>query len=364
MKVFLISGNIVSTDEDRQTFEDVTPAQVNSFLKTLEKNEDLVIEINSWGGDVAAALAICNLLKTVSSQGNKTTSRIIGVAASSASLIACACEKLTIDSNAFMMIHNPWSATIGNAADYRKEADVLDKFREAMISIYRTKFDVSDELIKQMLDSETWIIGEQVAAFKLNAEIIPVEEPFKAVALGNNPFKKMPVALKEKLNMCLTTSSSIEETKLKNETIAMEKEIEEKIEESSEQVVEETPVAEEKEEMFCKAEVEKRVSGMQSTMAKKMDIMKKEYEAKIEDFKVQIKDFEGKLEAARAESIRLQENLDNAKRELLSQASALEEKTNALATLNAGVNSPSDNKSVNWKSLRGQDFFDWYRKNH
>ena len=63
MKTFLIAGAIVATEEDRLTFEDVTPAQVNSFINGLGPSDGIELEINSWGGDVTAAISICNLLK-------------------------------------------------------------------------------------------------------------------------------------------------------------------------------------------------------------------------------------------------------------------------------------------------------------
>ncbi len=156
MKKFLIAGSIVDTDAERETFEDVTPTQINAFIKTLEDGEDLTLEINSYGGSVSAGLAIINLLKA---SGHKTTAHVVGIAASMASAIACACDKLTIDSNAFLMIHNPWTVSAGNAGELRKEADTLDKYRDALLAVYRGKIDKSDDELKRMLDEETWIIG-------------------------------------------------------------------------------------------------------------------------------------------------------------------------------------------------------------
>lgn len=126
MKTFLIAGSIVDTDADKETFEDVTPTQVNAALNKLEKDEDFELEITSYGGSVTAGLAICNLLKKASAEGHKTTAHVVGIAASMASAIACACDSLKIDANAFLMVHNPWTMALGNAIDLRKEAEVLD----------------------------------------------------------------------------------------------------------------------------------------------------------------------------------------------------------------------------------------------
>ena len=343
MKTFLIAGSIVDTDADRETFEDVTPVQINSFLKTLEPGEGVELEITSYGGSVTAGLAICNLLKKTSAEGHRTASHVIGIAASMASAIACACDELKIDANAFLMVHNPWTITMGNANDMRKEADTLDKYRDALLSIYRTKFGVSDEVIKKMLDDETWIIGAGAPMYELEAEVIPTEEPLKIAASTRMPkFMKTPKALKE---------------------IIMEKEEEKTAEQMIAEAVQEEPKAEEPvEETVTMAECEKRVSGMQSAMAKQIDAMKKDYEAKIQDFQIQIKAKDEELTKARAEVTSLSERLEKSEKELSETASALAEKENALAVLNANVNTPSE--TTDWKSLKGKAFFDWYKKNH
>jgi ATP-dependent protease ClpP protease subunit len=59
------------------------------------------------------------MIKQASANGHKSTAHVIGIAASMASAIACACDELKMDSNAFMMIHNPWSYAMGDATDMR-----------------------------------------------------------------------------------------------------------------------------------------------------------------------------------------------------------------------------------------------------
>ena len=364
MKTFLIAGSIVDTDADRETFEDVTPVQINAFLNKLEPNEDATFEITSYGGSVTAGLAICNLLKKASAEGHKTTAHVIGIAASMASAIACACDELKIDANAFLMVHNPWTITMGNANDIRKEAEVLDQYRDALLAIYRTKFDMSDDTIKAALDAETWIIGEQAFMFKLNAEVIPTQEPLRAAAFAKAmpKFMHTPKALKEiimeKEEEIKQANDEVKEEVV--ETKAEETPAETVVEEPKDEVVEEETEAEEPvEETVPKAEVDKRVSGMQSAMAKQMDAMKKDYEAKIVDFQVQIKAKDEELATAKAEATSLAKKLEDSTNELSKLTSALEEKKNALDALNAGVNTPKETTS--WKSLKGQAFFDWVK---
>ena len=362
MKSFLIAGSIVDTDADRETFEDVTPTQVNAALNKLEPNEEFELEITSYGGSVTAGLAICNLLKQASAEGHKTIAHVIGIAASMASAIACACDELKIDANAFLMIHNPWTVTMGNAIDLRKEAEVLDQYRDALLAIYRTKFETSDDVIKQALDAETWIIGESAPMFMLKAEVIPTQEPLRAAAFAKQmpKFVNTPKALKEIIME--------KEEELKND-VAQNEQVEEKAEEvkteepKEETQVEETPTAEEpSEEMIAKAEADKRVSGMQSAMAKQMDALKKDYEAKIADFEVQMKVKDEELTKAMAEVTSLTDCLNETSEELSRMTSAFQEKADALDALNASVNTP--NETTDWKSLKGKEFFDWYRKTH
>ena len=357
MKTFLIAGSIVDTDADKETFEDVTPVQVNAFLNKLEPNEEAVLEITSYGGSVTAGLAICNLLKKASAEGHKTTSHVIGIAASMASAIACACDELKIDANAFMMVHNPWTITMGNANDMRKEADTLDKYRDALLAVYRTKFNTSDEVIKKMLDDETWIIGAGAPMFELKAEVIPTAEPLKiAASTKMQKFMNVPKNLKDII------MEKEQEIKQANDEVKNEEVVEEKAEETAaETVVEEPKEDVVVEETVTKAEADKRVSGMQSAMAKQMDAMKKDYEAKIVDLQVQMKAKDQELAKVNADATRLADQLEDFNKELSTLTSALEEKTHALDALNAGVNTPKET-SVDWKSLKGKEFFDWYKK--
>lgn len=365
-KKFLIAGSIVDTDAERETYEDVTPAQVNAFLNKLGPNDDVQLDITSYGGSVSAGIAICNLLKQASANGHKTIAHVIGIAASMASAIACACDELKIDANSFLMLHLPWTMTMGNAIDLRKEAEVLDQYKDALIAIYRTKFDMWDDSIEKMLAAETWILGDSASFFGLKAEVIPTAEPFRIAASLKMPkFKHLPKALKEII------MEKEEEIKKVDDEVKNEEVVEEKVEDTKPEVVEETQAevveeakAEEpKEEMVAKAEVDKRVSGMQSAMAKQMDAMKKDYEAKIADFEVQIKAKDEELTKTMALVTSLTDDLKNTSDELSKMTSAFKEKADALDALNASVNTPSQVDMKPWAKLHGEELLKWCREN-
>lgn len=347
MAKFLISGCIVDTDADRVAYDDVTPTQISSFIKGLGDGEPLELEISSYGGSVAAGLAICNMLKMASAEGHKTTAHVIGWACSIASVIACQCDELKIDSNAFLMIHNPYTVSMGDAEGLRKDADTLDKMRDALIAIYRTKFDLTDEAIKSMMDAETWIMGKDASTINLKAEIIPTEEPLKAAAFAG---KAIPKFLHVPQTIADLIAAKVEEKKAEaKDKPAQDKPAEVKAEAkpaegkpAEEPTAEPTAEPKAEEGMITKAEADKRVSGMQSTMQKKIDSLRTDYEAKITDFTNELKAKDEELSKAQANLISLTKSLEDTKRELAETTSALAEKTNALASLNANVLTPNE----------------------
>ena len=339
--------------------------------------DELVLHINSVGGDVFAGFTIAQIIKDLSDKGIPTTAVVDGLAASIASVIACACDKIKMYESSFLMIHNCWSVVQGNADALRKEAEMMDKIDSAIRTFYHKHFDLTDKELEKAMDAETWISGEEVSEWKLNCEVIPSEKQYKiAACLNKMNFNKVPKALRtimenEKIENTASELANekpvdetpvtpveekpVEEPKLDEEEVkAVEEQIDEQIEnETTEPVAE--PVVE---ETVPKAEVEKRVSGMQSTMAKKMDAMKKEYDAKILDFENQLKTKDEELKSARADITSLEQRLEVANKELSEATSALEEKSNALATLNAGVLTPTETKE-SWRNLKGQKFLDY-----
>lgn len=370
MKSFAIYGAIVDTDEERESFEDVTPTQFRAFIAKLEEGEELQIAINSPGGSVYGGIAISNMIRQLSANGHKTTAYVEGLAASIASVIMCACDKVIMGESSLVMIHNCWSVVQGDSNTLRKEADTMDVMNDAIISFYKSKFDLSAEVLKQMMDEETWFSGREAQDFMFNCEVMPDESGFniaaKLKAIDLSKFMHTPKALKEiimeKENELKQANDEVKNEEVV-ETKAEETPAETVVEEPKAEVVEETPKAEEPvEETVPKAEVEKRVSGMQSTMAKQMDAMKKDYEAKIADFQVQIKAKDEELATVKAEATSLAKKLEDSTNELSKLTSALEEKKNALDALNAGVNTPANVENKPWQKLHGDELLKWCRE--
>lgn len=130
------------------------------FLDDLRKvaTPEVNVEINSPGGDVFAGLAIYNGLRN---SGKKVNVKVLGIAASAASLVAMAGDTIEMPENTFMMIHNPWTFAAGDAEDLREQADLLDKIGDSLASTYARRTGKSAEEIQTLLAAETWFTAQE-----------------------------------------------------------------------------------------------------------------------------------------------------------------------------------------------------------
>lgn len=187
-------GDIVSSWWGAWDDTDQYPSAVRDFLKNAE-GKDLNIYINSGGGAVFAGMAIYNMLKR--HNGFKTV-YVDGVAASIASVIALAGDRIIIPSNAYLMIHKPWTIAVGNADDLLNMIEMLDKVEEGIINVYADHLadGVDIETIKEMVAKETWMTGDEAARY-FNVEVGP---PLEAVAYSGemlDKFRNAPQQLKD-----------------------------------------------------------------------------------------------------------------------------------------------------------------------
>ena len=339
MKKFLIGGTIVDNDSQKWSFEDVTPTEVKSAIKNLADNEPITFEITSAGGSCIAGIAIANLIREASLFGHKTTAHIIGLAASMASVIACAADVVQMDQSSFMMIHNPWTTTEGNADTLRKEADTLDKFKSALISFYRSKFDLTDDQISKMMDDETWFTGGEAENFHFACDVIPSKQPLRAAACAKQIpiFNNLPNNAKSLMRLSERATMNEEG----NDKESIESAVE-ALSSDAGNALSAEPAEDGQPEQITKAEADLRVSGMQSKMAKQMDALRKDYEDRISGFQDQLKAKDAELTEAKSQVISLTQKLEETSGELQKTASALEEKETALAKLNADVNTPNE----------------------
>lgn len=119
--------------------------------------DEIDVHINSTGGAVAEGLAIYNVLKN---SNVKVTTYCDGFACSAASVVFMAGEERVMNEASLLLIHNAWTYGQGNAADFRKQAEDLDKITQASVKTYMRHVNISEEKLKEMMDGETWIAAE------------------------------------------------------------------------------------------------------------------------------------------------------------------------------------------------------------
>lgn len=133
---------------------------------------DLVININSPGGDFFEGLAIYNLLK---GHAGKKTVNIIGMAASAASLIAAAGDEVLIGAAAYVMIHNTWGLVVGDKNDMTAAAAAFEKFDQGARVIYAAQTGKKDAEIGQLMDDETWFLGQEAIDQGFATGLLPAD---------------------------------------------------------------------------------------------------------------------------------------------------------------------------------------------
>ena len=129
-------------------------------LDAVEGNE-LVVEINSVGGDVMAGLGIYNMLRNWAKDGKVVTTRVTGVAASIASIIALAGDKREMPKNTFAMVHQASTFAVGTADDMRDAADTLDKVDSSLRGIYMDRMGVDEAKAKEIMAKDTWLTADE-----------------------------------------------------------------------------------------------------------------------------------------------------------------------------------------------------------
>lgn len=135
---------------------DASSYTLSKEIQALDPDIEVInVHINSYGGEVAEGLAIYNMLRNHQA---KIKTYCDGFAASIASVIFMAGDERIMGNASLLMVHNAWMWTAGNADQLRKDADDLDKITQASIEAYKSRVNISEDRIKELLDNETWIL--------------------------------------------------------------------------------------------------------------------------------------------------------------------------------------------------------------
>ena len=150
------------------------------------------VHINSPGGFVTEGVAIFNALKQ---HPARVVVTIDALAASMASAVAMAGDEIVMPANAVMMIHNPWTGSVGDAEQLRKDAEALDKMAASLVTIYADRSGLSEQEVVAIMDQETWLAAEEAVEMGF-ADRVAGDAPadnFAAVDVAQLP--TMPTAM-------------------------------------------------------------------------------------------------------------------------------------------------------------------------
>jgi ATP-dependent protease ClpP protease subunit len=178
----------------------ITAKNVAAQLRAIG-DRPVEIQINSPGGDMFEGIAIYNILRE---HPQEVTVKVMAMAASAASIIAMAGDRVEIGAASFLMIHNCWVMAIGNRLDLRETADWLEPFDQAMVDLYAQRTGQTPDNVSKWMNANggdgTYMSGSQAvdrgfADTLLSSDTMTVDETAKANDLAINELRAMELAL-------------------------------------------------------------------------------------------------------------------------------------------------------------------------
>lgn len=167
--------------------EDVTPASVRDLLKVSDLRAGVIVHINSPGGSVFAGLAIYEMLRSLAVP---VTTRVYGLAASMASIIAIAGDRIEMAAGAYLMIHNPTTVAWGDHHKLKANAELLERLRNTLLGYYVKRTGMDEGAVIALMDKETWFTAEEAVAYGFADEVLPIER----IAASLDKFSNRPAA--------------------------------------------------------------------------------------------------------------------------------------------------------------------------
>lgn len=150
----------------------MTAKRMGGILRAVG-DKDVTVNINSPGGDLFEGIAIYNQLRA---HKGKVTVRVIALAASAASVIAMAGDRIEIARSAFFMVHNCWVLAMGNRHDLEEIAAWLTPFDAAMVDVYAARTGLDAKKIAKLMDDETWIGGAAAVDQGFADDFVPADQ--------------------------------------------------------------------------------------------------------------------------------------------------------------------------------------------
>lgn len=210
MVTITIKGDVVDDDTawlyDWFGIECISPNKVSAALAEAD-GEEVELNISSNGGDVLAASEIYTALRSY--KGN-VSGNVVSMAASAASVIACACQPLRISPTAHIMIHNAWLTSSGNKNDKQQDVTLLEGIDESIINAYEAKTGQSRDVLADLMNKDSWLNAQKAMEAGFADEIMFEEK----VEVNNSLSQIIPKAAVNKLKNLLVKNEIPQNTEM------------------------------------------------------------------------------------------------------------------------------------------------------
>ena len=179
--VLTLSGNV-----QKKYWRDDDVINAKDIRESLESvTDDIVIKLNSPGGDVFEGIEIYNYLKD---HPSNITVEVTGIAASAATFITAGANEVIMNVGTSIMIHEASTFTWGNKSDIQKTLNALETIDESILSIYSEKTGQSNEQLEEWMNEEKWFTADEAVEFGFadsvkrdNAESVESEESIEDI---------------------------------------------------------------------------------------------------------------------------------------------------------------------------------------
>lgn len=155
-------------------YDDAISADDFRTLLAEHSGQSVTIHLNSEGGSVTDGLSIFN---AIVQHDGQVTIHVDVLAASIATVICCAADKVVMNSNAKLMIHRCWTAAMGNCKDFRQMAQTMEMLDGDIADVYAGRTGSSKDELLAMMDAETWLSAEEALAHGFIDSVHTVEKP-------------------------------------------------------------------------------------------------------------------------------------------------------------------------------------------
>lgn len=159
--------------EDWWTGEGFTMKRLDAALRSIGRR-DFEVHINSPGGDMFEGVAAYNKIRDhAETHGLSVKVKVLGIAASAASVIAMAGDEIEIAASASIMIHNCWTIAMGNRNDFAEMSETMAKFDDAMALVYGARTGNDAKQIASWMNDETYFTGQEAIEAGFATDLLP-----------------------------------------------------------------------------------------------------------------------------------------------------------------------------------------------